>query len=150
METNHLLIIFTKNPIPGKCKTRLAKSIGNEPAAEIYKILLNHTALVTQPLNLVKEVHYSDYIEPNDMFDDSFVKFVQQGNDLGEKMEYAFEKAFQKGYQKVIIIGSDLIDLSTDDLIHAFNELNKYDYVLGPGEDGGYYLLGMKQHTPAL
>lgn len=150
MEANHLLIIFTKNPIPGKCKTRLAETVGDEPAAEIYKILLNHTALVTQPLNLVKEVYYSDYIEQNDMFDDSFVKLLQHGNDLGEKMEYAFAKAFKKGFEKVIIIGSDLIDLSTEDLINAFNELNTYDYVLGPGEDGGYYLLGMKQHTPAL
>lgn len=150
MESNHLLIVFTKNPIPGKCKTRLAKKIGDEPATEIYKILLNHTALITQPLNLVKEVHYSDFIEHNDMFDDSFVKLVQQGNDLGEKMEYAFTKGFQQGFEHVIIIGSDLLDFTTEDINEAFKALETYDYVLGPSEDGGYYLLGMNQHTPEL
>jgi len=145
MEAKHLLIIFTKNPIPGKCKTRLAKTIGDVPATELYKVLLRHTALITVPVNAFKEVHYSDFVEENDMFPNSFVKKIQTGTDLGEKMKNAFAKGFQQGFQHIIIIGSDLLDITTEDINDAFDALETYDYVIGPAEDGGYYLLGMNK-----
>ena len=65
-------------------------------------------------------------------------------------MEQAFSEAFEAGYKKVVIIGSDLYDLTKEDLKMAFLELNDQDYVIGPAQDGGYYLLGMKQKTPQL
>lgn len=150
MNSSRVLIIFVKNPIPGKCKTRLAKTIGDVAATEVYKVLLRHTALITEPLNTIKEVYYSDFIEADDMFQGNFVKKVQEGTHLGEKMKNAFAKAFQQGFQQVVIIGSDLLDITTDDINEAFSVLETYDYVIGPAEDGGYYLLGMNKFNPTL
>ncbi len=145
LKEKNLLMIFTRNPELGKCKTRLAATIGDQAALEIYKFLLEHTASITQDLNVTKEVHYSIKIRKNDLWDGSIYSKKQQiGEDLGLRMEYAFKQGFSEGYQKIIIIGSDMYDLSKKDLEEAFDALNNYDYVIGPAEDGGYYLFGMK------
>ena len=151
MNSKNLLIIFTKNPELGKCKTRLAKSIGETAALEVYKKLLQHTAKVTQDLSADKVVFYN--IEPIDQDDFSstyFSKKTQRGDDLGEKMSNAFQEGFQNNYEKVVIIGSDLYDLQTRDIDEAFLQLTHNDYVIGPAKDGGYYLLGMKKFTPEV
>ena len=151
MNSKNLLIIFTKNPELGKCKTRLAKSIGDTAALEVYKKLLQHTAKVTQDLSADKVVFYN--IEPIDQDDFSstyFSKKTQRGDDLGEKMSNAFQEGFQNHYEKVVIIGSDLYDLQTRDIDEAFLQLTHNDYVIGPAKDGGYYLLGMKKFTPEV
>ncbi len=59
-------------------------------------------------------------------------------------MYNAFKSGFQKGYKKIIIIGSDIYDLNSETIEEAFAELENSDYVIGPAADGGYYLLGMK------
>ena len=139
------LIIFTRNPELGKCKTRLAASIGDESALEIYKYLLQHTAKLSEKVKADKYVFYSESIKREDIWNATiFNKKLQQGNDLGERMENAFTELFELGYEKVIIIGSDLLDLSSDDVNEAFDFLNENDAVIGPAKDGGYYLLGMK------
>ena len=139
------LIIFTRNPELGKCKTRLAASIGDESALEIYKYLLQHTAKLSEKVKADKYVFYSESIKREDIWNATiFNKKLQQGNDLGERMENAFTELFELGYEKVIIIGSDLLDLSSDDANEAFDFLNENDTVIGPAKDGGYYLLGMK------
>lgn len=149
--TKELLIIFTRNPELGKCKTRLAATIGDVAALEIYKYLLAHTASITEDLLVHKEVYYSDEIHHNDIWNDSiFRKKSQKGNDLGERMKNAIKAGFKDGYDKIIIIGSDMYDLSPQDLEHAFTALSVNDYVLGPAEDGGYYLLGMKKLNNSL
>ena len=139
------LIIFTRNPELGKCKTRLAATIGDESALEIYKYLLQHTAKLSEKVKADKYVFYSESIKREDIWNATiFNKKLQQGNDLGERMENAFTELFELGYEKVIIIGSDLLDLSSDDVNEAFDFLNENDAVIGPAKDGGYYLLGMK------
>lgn len=146
MKTDSLLLIFTKNPEIGKVKTRLAKEIGNQAALDIYKFLLQHTFLVTKDLKVSKEVYYSEEITEDDLWDPAlFGKKIQQGEHLGERMENSFKNGFQRGYKKVVIIGSDLFDLKTDDLVTAFQKLDASDFVLGPAQDGGYYLFGMKK-----
>lgn len=145
-EQHNLLLIFTRNPELGKCKTRLAATIGDVAALSIYNFLLAHTVTVTKNLNACKRVYYSDTIWENDIWDATiYEKKLQIGNDLGERMKNAFAEGFEKGFQKIIIIGSDLYDLEQADLKHAFQELDHSDYVFGPALDGGYYLLGMKQ-----
>jgi len=142
--SKNLLLIFTRNPELGKVKTRLAKDVGDETALEIYKFLIEHTVSVTKDLSVEKEVHYSVKIRENDLWDNAiFSKKLQQGEDLGERMQYAFEQGFKAGYQNIIIIGSDLYDLNKEDIEEAFVDLQEYDAVVGPAEDGGYYLLGM-------
>lgn len=140
------LIIFIKNPVLGKVKTRLAATVGDITAFEVYKKLLNHTQKITLLIDADKFLFYADFINREDRWPNGrFIKHLQKGNDLGERMCNAFENTFLNKYQKVIIIGSDCIDLSASVIEDAYKLLNKSDVVIGPAKDGGYYLLGMKE-----
>lgn len=140
------LIIFVRNSEKGKVKTRLSKDLGDDKTLEVYKFLLQHTRDVAVTSNCSHFVFYSSYVHINDVFDDDvFTKFVQEGEDLGERMMNAFKKVFGLGCKKVCIIGSDCYDLQTEMLQQAFEKLDTNDVVIGPASDGGYYLLGMKQ-----
>lgn len=143
--TKNLILIFTRNPELGKCKTRLAKTIGDHNALTIYKMLLQHTANVVEQVSYDKAVYYSVKIRDHDIWDNSiYQKFQQQGADLGIRMQNAFKNSFNAGYEKVLIVGSDLYDLTPQHIQQAFSQLNTHDVTIGPAEDGGYYLLGMK------
>lgn len=145
-----LLIIFTRNPELGKVKTRLAKSVGDEKALEIYKFLLQRTKEITLQIDCDKTVFYSQEIAQNDIWSDEFSKELQTGDDLGEKMQNAFKSAFAKGYEKAVVIGSDLYDLEPHHISEAFEKLNSSNAVIGPAQDGGYYLLGLKEVYPSI
>lgn len=150
-KNKNLLIIFTRNPELGKCKTRLAATIGDQKALDIYTFLLQHTVAITKGLTVTKEVHYSVKIRENDLWDPAiYSKKKQEGADLGERMQFAFATGFKAGYKNIIIIGSDMYDLHQEDLENAFKALQTSEYVLGPAEDGGYYLLGMKSLHPSV
>jgi len=117
----NLILIFTRNPELGKVKTRLAKTIGNEKALEVYILLLQKTKEITQGLNCDKAVYYSVKVRENDIWDENiYQKHQQNGDDLGIRMQNAFLNAFTN------------------------------DVVMGPAEDGGYYLLGMTKNHPAI
>lgn len=140
------LIIFTRNPELGKVKTRLAKTVGDESALNIYKFLLQHTVEITKDLHVDKYVFYSEEIHKNDAWDaDIFRKRLQSGNDLGEKMHNAFVEVFNMGYEMAIVIGCDMFEMERMDLETAFDALQTNSFVIGPAQDGGYYLLGMKE-----
>ena len=142
--SKNLLLIFTRNPELGKTKTRLAKTVGDETALEIYKFLLEKTRDISSKVTSDKAVYYSVKIRENDIWNENtFQKHQQVGEDLGIRMLNAFKNGFEAGYEKVMIIGSDLYDLTTENIENAFLQLNTNDVVLGPAEDGGYYLLGM-------
>ncbi|KPM32694.1 Hypothetical protein I595_1121 [Croceitalea dokdonensis DOKDO 023] len=144
--TKNLLLIFTRNPELGKCKTRLAATTGNQLALEIYKFLLQHTANLTKAVKTDKVVYYSEEIWEEDIWDnDHFQKRLQKGIDLGERMLNAFTEGSKAGYERMVIIGSDMYDLSPGDIEQAFSLLDQKDFVIGPAKDGGYYLLGMKK-----
>ena len=148
---NNLIIVFVRTPELGKVKTRLARSIGDQSALNIYKILLKHTAAVLRDLSFDKVVYFSEKIDNNDFWENSlFEKKLQKGADLGERMHHAFDNAFNKGYKKVLIIGSDLFDLTSSLITSAFEALETYDISIGPSLDGGYYLLGMKKLYPEV
>ncbi|MCO5724640.1 TIGR04282 family arsenosugar biosynthesis glycosyltransferase [Robiginitalea marina] len=146
------LLIFTRNPEPGKCKTRLAAKIGDRAALGIYSFLLGHTAALCCELEGVdKLVYFSDRLGDGSIWDPGVFRYrLQSGEDLGERMASAFRETLEAGYSRVIIIGSDLYDLSAADLRHAFELLEEKDAVLGPARDGGYYLLGLKRLVPPL
>jgi uncharacterized protein len=140
------LIIFVRNPDKGKVKSRLAKDIGDDQSLAVYKYLLQYTSDIAIGCNCSRFVFYSSYVHMNDVFDDDvFTKFVQEGEDLGERMMNAFKKVFDLGCKKVCIIGSDCYALQTEIIHEAFENLETTDIVIGPASDGGYYLLGMKQ-----
>ncbi len=145
------LIIFARNPVRGKVKTRLAATMGDDKALSIYQSLLQHTVQITQQLAYDLYVFYADGILFNDIWSDEvYLKKNQVGNDLGQRMHHAFDSLFEKGYQKIIIIGTDCFELSSSILLDAFTVLNTNEIVIGPSEDGGYYLLGMRQFFPFL
>lgn len=146
LKAKELLLIFTRNPELGKAKTRLAKTVGDETALTIYKFLLDKTKEITANLSCEKAVYYSVKIRDNDIWDEgTYQKHQQKGKDLGIRMQNAFQNSFDKNYDKVLIIGSDLYDLTPAIIENAFDKLNTNDVVIGPAEDGGYYLLGMKK-----
>lgn len=148
---NDLLLILTRNPELGKCKTRLAATVGDKVALEIYKFLLDCTVGFTHDLQVEKWVYYSEEIWKDDIWDNTvYRKKLQIGKDLGERLLNAFKEGFQAGFERIIIIGSDMYHLSQRELEEAFSKLNDHDYVVGPAEDGGYYLLGMKRLSEKL
>ncbi len=145
MATDKLLMVFVKNPQRGKVKTRLAKTVGDDKALKIYNILLNHTLTITNGANCDKAIFYSDFIDESDMWNKAlFGQFIQEGNDLGERMQNAFKYAFSEHYKRIVIIGSDCLDLNEQIINDAFEILHDYEIVIGPANDGGYYLLGMR------
>jgi len=140
------LLLFIKNPIKGRVKTRLAASVGDDKALEIYKELLAHTQEVSIGL---KDTHrilfYDKAIEPNDDWSkDLFNKQIQPEGDLGAKMEHAFNYAFDQAFEKVVIVGSDCAQISVSDIENAYDALDHVDVVYGPAMDGGYYLCGLR------
>jgi rSAM/selenodomain-associated transferase 1 len=143
-----LIIVFVKNLEVGTVKTRLAKTIGHIGAYEVYTELVKLTEEVTTKINIDRHIYFSKSIVsslwPNDD------KYVQSGMDLGERMLNAFEAGFDLGYDKVILIGSDLPDLNSSLLESAFSKLDSADLVFGPAEDGGYYLIGMTTLMPFI
>ncbi|MFT6748211.1 MAG: rSAM/selenodomain-associated transferase 1 [Flavobacterium sp.] len=149
--SKNLLLVFTRNPELGKAKTRLAKTVGDQIALDIYKFLLKRTRDIASKVTSDKAVYYSVKIRENDIWDANvFQKHQQVGQDLGVRMLHAFTNGFEAGYEKVMIIGSDLYDLSSENIEKAFTELNENDVVIGPAEDGGYYLLGMNSLHPSI
>jgi hypothetical protein len=144
------LIIFVKNLIPGHVKARLATTLGNDAAMNIYQQLLKVVHDNIQGADVDKIVFYSDFIE-NDIWQNSiFQKEVQKGKNLGERMNNAFESLFLAGYEKVVIIGTDCPALDESIIHTAFAKMSDSDVVIGPATDGGYYLLGMKKLHPFL
>lgn len=144
MKNKNLLIIFTRNPELGKVKTRLAKTIGETSALRVYEHLLEHTKTITKNVECDKAVYYSVQIREHDIWDSKiYQKHTQKGDDLGKRMLHAFTQAFDDNYEKVMIIGSDLFHLNQNHIKLAFNKLDNHDVVIGPAQDGGYYLLGM-------
>jgi len=146
--TKSLVIVFVKNIKLGTVKTRLAKTIGNYGAFEVYTELVKITEKATQNLAIDKRVYFSNAIV-NNQWKDEF-KTVQQGGDLGERMLNAFEDGFNDGYDRIVLIGSDLPDINSNHILNGLNALDANDVVFGPAEDGGYYLVGMSQLVPQI
>ena len=140
-----LVIVFCKNSLIGKVKTRLAKSIGGLNALKIHDLLVSKTISVLKQIENDVVVFHSDFIPNDNKW--SFTKFqkIQNGKDLGVRMKKAFEWGFEVGYQKICIIGTDLWTVEEKIFRETFIALKKIDIVFGPAKDGGYYLLGLKK-----
>lgn len=149
--SNPLIMVFVRNPELGRVKTRLAKSIGDQAALETYKTLSKHTFKVISEIDSDKLIFYSDKIQDNDVWTaTNCKKQIQTKGDLGQKMLAAFQYGFSLGYQKILIIGSDLYSLRPKHIESAFEQLENYDVVIGPALDGGYYLLGLNFIIPKI
>ncbi len=145
------IIVFIKNPRLGHVKTRIAKEVGDKKALEIYLRLTEHTKNVLAEVTSAKRcVYYSEFIDESDSWsNEKFIKRLQSGDNLGDRIKHAFTEVFEQS-AKVIIIGSDCAQLSTEHIQQAVDSLENNNVVIGPSFDGGYYLLGMDSNYQFL
>ncbi|GAA3636373.1 TIGR04282 family arsenosugar biosynthesis glycosyltransferase [Flavivirga jejuensis] len=143
-----LVIVFVKNIKLGKVKTRLAKTIGNQGAFDVYSELVQVTEDATQNLQADKRIYFSDAVVDTKWQDQ--YKTVQEGENLGERMKNAFLKGFEDGYERIVLIGSDLPDISSEHIEKGLKALENNEVVFGPAIDGGYYLVGMTKMYHAI
>jgi rSAM/selenodomain-associated transferase 1 len=137
------LIIFQKNPEPGKVKTRLAATIGDENAMKIYNVLVNHTHALASKIDAKKYLFFSNFIE-NDEKWSKYERKVQTGEDLGLRMFNAILEVKREGAEQIVVLGTDCYELTDSIINEAFHKLENNDYCIGPAVDGGYYLIGTK------
>jgi hypothetical protein len=141
----NLVIVFCKNLLLGKVKTRLANSIGKTSALKVYKLLVGKTISVLKEIEEDVVVFHSDFVPNNKYW--SFTKHqkIQLGNNLGNRMKNAFKWGFKMNYKNICIVGTDLWSIEKKIFKKTFQSLKKNDVVFGPALDGGYYLLGLKK-----
>lgn len=138
------VIVFQKNAELGKVKTRLAATLGDQQALDIYRHLIDKTYSQLSGISDADIfVYFSEFHEKSSL-KIPHQTAVQKGVDLGERMKCAFEEVFAKGYERVILTGTDCPDIETNILNQALQELLSNDAVFGPALDGGYYLIGLK------
>lgn len=147
--TNGHLIIFTKYPVPGETKTRLIPLLGPTGAADLQKRMAEKTFLTTERFakshDVTLEVCFENGTEKkmkawlgrNPTFS------PQPLGDIGLRMHHSILNAFQSGHSPVVLIGTDIPDITGTILNQAFSLLKKNDLVLGPSTDGGYWLIGL-------
>ncbi len=144
--TKELIIVFVKNIKLGKVKTRLAKTIGNQAAFDVYSELVKVTENAIKNIETDKRIYFSDAIVEA-IWGNNY-KAVQKGVNLGERMKHAFKKGFDDGYERIVLIGSDLPDISSEHIKNGLNALQNNEVVFGPAIDGGYYLIGLSELKP--
>ncbi|GJQ59964.1 MAG: glycosyltransferase [Candidatus Scalindua sp. AMX11] len=145
------LILFAREPVSGKVKTRLSPYISPQKAADLYR------AFIVDIVNNLKKLKNRDltiaYTPPSsvtafhELIGRSIPLFAQRGVTLGERLQNAFQDFFDKGIKRVIIIGTDSPTLPISYIKEAFQALLKVPVVIGPTFDGGYYLIGLSEFT---
>ena len=145
------LIIFAKNPIPGRVKTRIAVESSPEIACKIYREIMEYTFDTMKDLNVDKYIYWDEI--PNLNISPSMNYFhhkLQSKGDLGERIKNSLVENF-KIYRHIILIGSDCPYLKLEDVELSFFKLkSKNSLVIGPCYDGGYYLIGMSEYREEL
>ena len=150
------LIVFTRFPEPGESKTRLIPALGPAGAAELHRQMVEHTLRWAKELRdrlpLSIEIRYTGRpLEPfRRWLGPNFLYSEQGDGDLGQRMLRSIQDAFRMKVKKVLLIGTDCPDLSANLAEGALILLNSSDLVLGPADDGGYYLIGLRRVIPQL
>lgn len=149
MNKKNVLLVFVKAPRPGLVKTRLAPPLSPDESAQLYRAMVEDLFERIRPS---KEEDVWVFYHPRGSRREVSgwlgrdIRYrVQQGRGLGGRMEEALRKAFQAGYSRAVLTGSDIPELGEDTIGRAFQCLRDRDLVLGPSRDGGYYLVGMKK-----
>ena len=147
------LICFTRPPAPGRTKTRLMPLLSGEECAALHTAFLRDIAAVCGRVDADLYVAYApegDWGILRELFPAALDLFPQDGEGLGERMHRALSRVLALGYEACVLIGSDLPELTEGHLAAAFAALEEADASLGPTEDGGYYLVGLKKPCRAL
>lgn len=144
------VVVMIKHPQSGRVKTRLAATLGEQHAVALYRCFVQdllrtvdavdaHTLLSIDPWTM--RADFAAWLGNDRWFQ------PQVGADLGGRMDDAFSQAFEAGHDRVVLIGSDLPDLPGDLLVKALRGLGRHEVVLGPAQDGGFYLLGWSRRA---
>ena len=145
------LIIFAKNPIPGKVKTRLIPHITPTEAAELYKafvtdIICNTHKLQCEQVTIAYAPSNAE-VAFHSICGQSVNYLPQKGDNLGERMKNAFKHSFDNGSTRTVIIGTDSPTLPLSYIQKAFDTLKEVPVAIGPTFDGGYYLIGLSEQN---
>ena len=145
----NVIIVFAKYPEKGFVKTRIAKDLGNEFALDLYNNFLKDILKTCEAVE--SDILIMLYSETGNKSRVHLLKgyncYNQEGADLGERMYNSFYRAFYFGYEKCILIGSDIPDMPAEYIKESLKALVTNDIVLGPTEDGGYCLIGLKKES---
>jgi len=149
------LLLLTKAPDPGQVKTRLIPLLGEQAAAELYAQLVQYCLTLCTTAALCPVELWCSPSTEHPFFQQCRTRFqttlhTQPTGDLGNRMSQAIHSTLAQA-DYVILIGADCPTLSAEDLATAFDALEAgTDVVIGPAEDGGYYLIGMRKHHAAI
>lgn len=147
---------MTRLPRPGRAKTRLFPALGPDGAARLQRNLTERLTVQARRARLDAEfsiiVSYTggNQQEARRWLGDDLTYHQQGEGDLGQRMAGALNYALDEGHGPVVLVGSDIPDLDAAVIKQAFTLLADHDLVLGPGEDGGYYLIGLNKLAPRL
>lgn len=150
MALSRCVILFVKYPEKRKVKTRLSARLGNETARNLYK------CFVSDLIGTLEKKRYTfkiAFYPPAS--DEKIISWLgpehsyttQVGRNLGKRMENAFKETFLEGFKEVLVIGSDIPNITPSLIDKAFKALSNHDTVIGPCFDGGYYLMGFTIRT---
>ncbi len=151
--TDTALVIMARYPQAGTTKTRLARTIGDAATLHLYRAFLTDLVIKFAGTEWDPYMTYTPAGIDYNAFLESLVPtharrvgvFPQQGAGLGERLLSAFRWTHKRGYRRTIVIGSDSPHISADAVARARAALDDADVALGPAEDGGYYLIAMRQ-----
>lgn len=142
--------ILLKLPVPGQVKTRLAKTVGPEAAAQAFEWMVDEVLTRTDSSHWNRTL-FGEPRHPLTAYESAYPGFPvrhQSGEDLGQRMDRAFSELLPHG--PTVLIGTDCVDLTPELMDEAFAKLNEVPLVLGPAKDGGYYLIGLSRPVPQL
>ena len=144
-----LIQIFCKAPVLGKVKTRLIQKLGRRGALDLYLQMFERLIAELSASRFNTELWISPdkdhaFFEPF-----AFARFQQAGPDLGVRMSTALRDGLNR-HESVILVGTDLPLIDRSYIEQAVGALQTHDVVLGPAEDGGYGLVGVKAETPDM
>ena len=154
MSVEDVLMIFAKYPEPGRVKTRLAKTLGDDTAVQLYRLM---AADIIRRLKGCRHYKTVIFFDPphrasgiKDWLGTDLCYIKQSGQDLGERLSNAFRVVLRSGAGRAVVIGTDCLGITQDTISKTLQYLAEKDVVIGPAEDGGYYLLGLSQYIPEL
>jgi rSAM/selenodomain-associated transferase 1 len=153
MPATDALIVVAKKPTPGQTKTRLCPPLTPAQAADLYACFLLDTL---DTMKQVPDVHCTIGFLPEQERDwfrqlaPQMQLICQEGASLGERLDHLLTQALAGGSARAVVMDSDSPTLPACYVTQAFDRLTSSDVVLGPTQDGGYYLIGLKQPQPHL
>lgn len=141
---NDCVVVFGREPVPGRVKNRLARGIGSEAAAKVYALVLNHTLDVVIESELPFVFSLAEEASASWRQQSDCPQEIQVAGDLGDRMAATFDRRFLEGVDRVVLLGSDCAWVTAAHIDSAIAGLADSEVVLGPANDGGYWLVAQR------